>query len=131
MSDRQAQELARRNLVRERRLGRDRVEENVFAAELQRAVTNQRPRQEPSFAKDLEPVADAEHKTPIGCKTLHRLHHRTEARDCAGAQIIAVAETARDDDCISIAQGMFLVPHQPSRMAEHVPQNFDGVLVAI
>ena len=41
------------------------------------------PGQQPGFAENLEPVADAQHQPAIGGKLLHGLHHRAEPRDGA------------------------------------------------
>ena len=48
-----------------------------------------------------------------------RLHHRREARDRAGAQVVAVGEAAGDDDRVDALQVAVLVPEQlaPRRRA--------------
>ena len=131
VGDRQPQQFVRRNPVGERRIGRGRLQEDVLAPELKGTVANQRPGQQPGLAEDLEPVADPQHQPAFRREPLHRLHHRAEPCNGPGAQIIAVAESAGDNDRIGLAQRRLLVPKQPRRMAEHVPQDMDHVLVAI
>src|SRR5947209_4704451 len=64
--DRETQKFVAGNLAGERRISGDRFEENVFATELERAVANERARQQAGFAEDLETVADAQHRPAIG-----------------------------------------------------------------
>src|SRR5688572_31530983 len=126
-----AQQLAGRNALRKGTLAVDRLNEDMFAAKLQRPVPNQRAGKQSRLAQDLEPVANAEHGASLRREVLDRLHDRAEARNRPGAQVIAVAEAARDDHRIGIAEGSFLVPNEPGRMAHDVAKGVDGVLVTI
>src|SRR5690242_21928397 len=99
---------------------------DVFAVELQVAIPNQRAGQQTGFAKDLKTVADAEHKTAAAGELLDGLHHRTETRDGATAQIVAVAESTRDDDGIGVAERSFLVPDIAGGVAKYIPQHEIG-----
>ena len=83
------------------------------------------------FAQNLEPVADADDQSAIFRVFDYRLHRRREPRDCAGAQIIAVAETAGHDDAIHVAERVVLVPDIARRLTKHVGQHMVGVLIAI
>src|SRR4029453_11884060 len=47
------------------------------------------------LAENLEPVADAEDRSSLLSELLHRRHDGTESRDGAGAQVVAIAEPAR------------------------------------
>src|SRR5947208_4134695 len=60
------QQFALRNPVCERRISRERFQIDMFAAELQRPITNQRAGQQAGFAQYLEPVTDAEHEPAVG-----------------------------------------------------------------
>ena len=103
----------------------------MFAAELQRPIMNQRAGQQAGFAQYLEPVADAEHEPAVGDKLLHCLHHRTEPRDGAATEVVAVAESTRHNDGVRVAKRRFLVPDKAGRVAQHVAQRVDCVLVAV
>ena len=128
--DGHAQNFPRRNLARERRIVRGGLEENIFAMELQIAVANERAGQQAGFGEDLKAVADAEDQAAVVGELFHGLHHRAEPRDRAAAQIIAVAETAGDDDAVGVAERGVLVPDEPGGMAEQA-DGVDGVLVTV
>src|SRR5439155_13233028 len=83
------------------------------------------------FAQYLEPVTDAEHEPAVGGKLLHCLHHRTEPRDGAATEVIAVAEPTWHDDRVRVAKRRFLVPDIAGRVTQHVAQRVDCVLVAV
>src|ERR1700678_2776777 len=53
VGDGQAQDFSGRNLVREGRLVRGGLEKNMFAAKLERAISNERAGQQARFAEDL------------------------------------------------------------------------------
>ena len=94
----------------------DGLQENVFATELQRAVANQARRAAGRLRTGSESRCRCRApRPPLAAKCLHGLHHRAEPRDGAGAQIIAVAETAGNDDGIGIAERGFLVPDAGAR----------------
>jgi len=131
VGDGNAEQFAVGDAVRERGIGGDRLEENMLATELERAVADERAGQQPRFAKNLETVADAQHQPAVGRERLHGLHDGAETRNRAGAQIIAVAETAGHDHGVGIAERGFLVPEEPRGMAAHVAQNVQRVLVAV
>src|SRR5579862_8442428 len=102
--DGHAQQFAVRNLVGEWRVGGKRLQKNVLAAELERAIADQRSGEKSRLAEDLEAVANAEHEPAICRKSLHLLHDGAEPGDGAGAQIISIAEAARNDDTIHRTQ---------------------------
>ena len=79
---------------------------------LRLVVDQQRARQQSRLAEDLEAVADAEHEPALVGELDHRLHHRREAGDRAGAQIVAVGEAAGDDDGVDALQVAVAVPEQ-------------------
>ena len=66
--------------------------------ELEAGVAQQRAGEQPGLAGDLEAVADGEHRSAALRVRDDLLHDRAEARDRAGAQIVAVAEAAGQDD---------------------------------
>src|SRR5258708_20971073 len=103
----------------------------MLAAELQRTIADQCPGQKPRFAQDLKPVADAENQSAAGRELLHGLHYRTESCDRAAAQVIAVAESARHNHGVGVAERSFLVPYVAGRLSEHITQGVNGVLVTI
>ena len=95
------------------------------ADEAQALVREQRARQQPGLAQHLEAVADPQHGPALGCERRHRLHRRREARDRARAQVVAVAEAARDDDPVEAARSVSSC--QTSRASPTRSQARDGV----
>src|SRR5699024_7636020 len=61
---------------------------------------------------DLEAVADAQHRHPALRGVDHLLHHRCEAADRAGAQVVAVGEAAREHDGLDALQIVLAVPER-------------------
>src|SRR5205085_2740386 len=57
-------------------------------------------------------VADAQHEPALAREADHRLHHRGEARDRTGAQVVAVGEAAGDDDRVGPTQAGIAVPQE-------------------
>ena len=62
------------------------------------------------LAQDLEPVADAEHRSPAARELAHGVHDRREARDRPDAEVVAVGETAGKDHGVDAAQVAVAVP---------------------
>src|SRR5690606_12577908 len=60
----------------------------------------------------LEAVADAEHGHPLGSGILHLAHDRCNRGDGAGAEVVAVAETAGQDDRIDALEVVVAVPQR-------------------
>jgi hypothetical protein len=99
--------------------------------ELHAAVAQHRPRQQARFLEDLEPVADAEHGAAGARELPHRLHHRAEAGDGPGAEVVAVGEPAGKDHGVDIGKVGVLVPDQPHVLAAHVADDVFGVVIAV
>jgi hypothetical protein len=75
-------------------------------------VGQQRAGQQPRLAQDLEAVADTEHRAAVAGERDDLLHDRSEARDRAGPQVVAVGEPAGDDDRVDALQVAVGVPQQ-------------------
>ena len=88
----------------ERRVGLLDAHVDVLAEELEAAVAQHRAGQQARLEQNLEAVADAEHRAAAVGEGLHRCHDRREARDGAGAQVVAVREAARQDDDVGAAE---------------------------
>ena len=82
------------------------------ADEPQIAVCHHRPREQPSLGEDLEPIADAEDRRPARGEPFHLLHHRGEAGDGSGAQVVAVGEAPGKDDTVGPREVGLAVKHQ-------------------
>ena len=107
------------------------AEVDLLADVVQAGVAHQRAGQQAGLAQDLEAIADAEHQAAGAGKLLHRLHDRGEARDGAGAQVIAIGEAAGDQDgvaALEVFRGMPEIGHWlPSDCVDDVV----GVVVAV
>ena len=66
-------------------------------------VLLQRAGQQAGLGEHLEAVADADDRAAGGGEVGDRVHHRREAGDGAGAQVVAVGEAAGDDDRVDVA----------------------------
>jgi hypothetical protein len=130
MGDGHAENFACRNLIGERGVGRGGFEEHVFAAKLQRTIANQGARQQVGFGQDLEAVTDAEDEAAVVGELFDRLHHRTEPGDGPATQVIAITETAGDNDRVGIAERRILVPDEARGVTE-MAKRVNRVLIAV
>src|SRR5699024_9180438 len=87
----------------------------VAAQEGAVSVLDHRARQQVRLAQDLEAVADAQHGHPALRGVDHLLHHRCEAADGPGAQVVAVGEAARQHDRLDALQIVVAVPERDGR----------------
>ena len=74
------------------------LDQHMLALELHASVAKHRARQQACFEQYLETVADSEHRAAGLRELLHLGHDRREARDRAGAQVVAVGEAAGQND---------------------------------
>src|SRR5215471_15525408 len=104
--------LALGQLLRERRIRI--LDPNVhrLADVLQSGIAHQRARKQARLAQNLEAVADAENQSAVGGELAHRLHYLGELSDRACAQVIAVSESARNDDRVATLQVGRVVPKE-------------------
>jgi hypothetical protein len=110
--DRDRQHVPGRARRRPRRRGVDHLHTELPADEPAAGVRQQRSRQQPCLAQHLEAVADAEHGAALARERRDRVHHRREAGDRADAQVVAVRESAREDDRVHAAEVAVAVPEQ-------------------
>ena len=103
----------------------------MAADEAQAAVAHHGAGEQASFAENLEAVANAENETAAVGEFLDRLHHRREARDGAGAQIIAVGKSAGQDNDVAVREVLRLVPDECDGLLEDVSDGVKGVVVAV
>ena len=115
----------------ERRIGRLHPQRHRPADEFQPAIAHQRARQQPSFHQNLESVAHAQHQPARGRELLHRVHHRRKLGDGAAAQVIAVSKTARQNDCVQIAERRLIVPDIFNRLPKVLTHRVKRVVVAV
>jgi hypothetical protein len=108
-------------------LGRDR---DLAAYEAETAVPEQCAGHEARLGEHLEAVADAEDESAVARIRIDRAHHRTEAGDDAGADVVAVREPARQDDRVDVLQIAGFVP-QRHRLAAGDMDGVDRVDVAV
>jgi hypothetical protein len=93
------------------------------------AVAGQRARQQARLAEHLEAVADAEHRQAPAGALDDVLHQRRAGGDGAGAQVVAVGETAGEDDRVDVLQVVVGVPERDRLAAgqSHGPRRIDVV----
>jgi hypothetical protein len=78
-------------------------------------VADQTARQQVRLDEHLEAVADAEDGHALRRGILHLGHDRGEGRDRAGAQVVAVAEAAGQDERVDAVEVVRTVPEGPAR----------------
>ena len=59
------------------------------------------------------------------------LHDGREARDGAGAQVVAIGEAAGHQDCVAAFEVMGLVPQVGHRLAHYAADDVVGIVVAV
>src|SRR5689334_22687817 len=94
-------------------------------------IAHQRARQQPGLAGDLKAVADGKHRPASFCVRNDLLHDRAEARDCSGTQIVAVAESAREDDHVRALKIVILVPQIDRFFAEYFGDRVISVVITV
>ena len=103
-----------------------------LADEAELSVAHQNARQKAGLAQDLEAVADAQHQSAARRVVADRPHDRRPCRDRATAQIVAVGESARQDDQIQTRrQFVFGVPDDRGLGAGRLPKSARDVAFAI
>src|SRR3954452_2767318 len=110
--DRDREAVSARTRAGERRLRVDDLDLDLAADEAQGRVGQERAGQQARLAQDLKAVADAEHGAAVAGEVEHRRHHGREAGDRTHAEVVAVAEAARDDHGVDPAQVGVGVPEQ-------------------
>jgi hypothetical protein len=108
--DRKLHGLTGSEAGRDRRLRGLDPQPDVATHEPKRPIPNERPRQNLGLAKDLEAIADAEHRSGAAGERNHVLHDRGEAGDGAAPQIVAVGEAPRQDHGVDPAKIALGVP---------------------
>ena len=103
----------------------------VLADELELRVGPESPRKQPGLAQDLKTVADPEHGASRGGESADRIHHRSDARDRAAPQVVAVRETAREHDCSGRSGKLLLVVPDQNRDGAQRPERPGGVSVVV
>src|ERR1700726_4300053 len=102
MCDRNFKNLSRRGSLRKWRGVV--VDANVNEATniSQTDIAHHRARKKTRFQKNLEAITNPKDEATALCKIFHRLHHRRKSRKRAFSTIIAMSETARQNDRIPI-----------------------------
>src|SRR6266478_8233022 len=129
--DGDADDVALGVLARPGRHGVLHLEVHVAADVLERIVAPHRPREHSRLEQDLEAVADPDHMAAALGELAHLVHDRREARDGAGAQVVAVGEPAREHHHVGAAQVAVLVPDVAGGAAEDVLGHVVDVVVAV
>ena len=91
---------------------------HVAADEAQPLVAHQRAGQKPRFAENLEAIANAQHQAARAREARDGIHHRRKTGDGAGAQVVAVRESAGQNDGVEAGEVLRLVPDEFSGLVE-------------
>src|SRR6266849_6203467 len=104
---------------------------DVAADEAQAAVPHHGAGKEARFTQNLEAVADAQDHAAAFREFFDGFHHRRKTRDGASAQVIAVGESAGQDNGIAICQILRLVPDEFDGLFQDVADSVKRVVVTI
>ena len=131
VTDGDLEHLASGQCAGEGRVGRLGAQMHLLADVFESGIAHEGTWQQAGFAEDLEAVADAEHEATGSGKALHGLHDRREVRDGTGAQVVAIGETAGDQDGIATFQVFGLMPEHGDRLVRNLLDDVVGVVVAV
>src|SRR5690606_2510774 len=87
--------------------------------------------QQPGLAGDLEAVAHRQHRRTAAGVFRYLAHYRAEPGNGACAQVIPVAETARENHYVHTLKIVVLVPEVNSFLIKHVLHRVIRVVVAV
>ena len=102
-----------------------------MADEPQAPVAAQGPVQQMGLGQGLEAVADAQHQSAAVREGGHFLHDGAEAGDGSGAQVVAVGETAGQDDAVGALEVVVLVPEVVGVGFGEGGEDVTGIVVAV
>src|SRR2546421_8484959 len=103
----------------------------MSADEMQLTIANQRPWQQACFAQNLKAIADAQNQIAFCGEFFHGIHDRRKAGECAGAQVIAVRKTARNDHRVVTGQVSIAVPDEIDRLAHVFRDHVIRIVIAV
>src|SRR5438270_6470088 len=86
------------------------------------------------FTKDLKTIAHPQHLSSPSCKLNHRFHDGTEPCDGAGAQVIAIGKTTRQNNAViggKLGEVAVLVPEHDAFLVQVVHECIMNISIAI
>ena len=132
MRDRKPQELALlRLMVNGESVVRFRVRIVTSADKFQIRIADQSAGQQSRFGQHLKSVANAEHQAAGCANLLHGAHHRRKLGNGAAAQIVAIGESAGQNDGIDIAQRGGFVPDEFGLLVQIMRDRVPRIVVAV
>src|SRR5690606_4481588 len=94
-------------------------------------VAHERPRKEPRLTRDLESVADGQHRATAPGVLHDFVHHRAESCNRSGTEIVTVGKTARKNHDVRPLEVMILVPEVGCSLAKYIRDSVVSVVVAV
>jgi len=94
-------------------------------------VAHQRAGEQASLAEDLEAVADAEDEAAGVGEALDRLHDGCELGDGSGAEVVAIGESAGNEDGVAALEVFGGVPEIGDGLVHQSVDDVVGVVVAV
>ena len=104
---------------------------DVLQTNFSPGIPQQRAGQKSGFHQNLKSVTDADHRAATGGKLLHACHHRRKFGDGAATKIVAIGESARQDDSIDVTQLVRIMPDKFGRLPEILRDCVPRVVIAI
>ena len=131
VADGHLQHVALFQALGEGAVGRFHAQVDLLADVLEAGIAHQSAGQQSGFGQNLEAVADAQHQSAACGKLLHRTHHRREAGDGPGAQVVAVGKAAGNQHGVDALQVLGVVPEKGDGLMSHFGNHVIGVVVAV
>src|SRR5207302_10999364 len=125
------QDLAFPRGVGEGRIGLLDTNVDVAADKAKAGIAHHCAGKQARLAERLKTVADTEDHAAGAREFFDGLHHRRKARDRASAEIVAVRETAGQDDGVAIRKVLRLVPDEFDGFVQDAAKRVKRVVIAI
>jgi hypothetical protein len=104
---------------------------DMIAEKLQVFVPKHSSGEKLQFQKNLEAVANTQHKPSLMREFLEFFHKRGELGYGSRTQVISVRKSSWHDDTIGIVQVMIFVPEIKGVLATNFPEDMECVMVTI
>ena len=95
------------------------------------AIAQHHSRQQPGLKEYLKAVADADNASSVLCEADNLFHNGGKPCDCAGAQVISVGETSRENNNIRITKRRILVPDVVRLLVHNAACGVIRIMIAV
>jgi hypothetical protein len=83
------------------------------------------------FTQNLEPVADANHRSAPLCVSNHFLHDRTESGNGSSTKRVTVTEASGQNQDIAVLRVVITMPQRHRRLPKDIRDRMQGVNITV